>query len=47
VLFALPIYGSSSVNKLFIVWGVMAAVSLFAIANGILSKKAGNAVEPE
>ncbi len=47
VLLALPVYAGGSVNKLFIVWGVMAASSMFAIANGILSKKAGNVSEPE
>jgi hypothetical protein len=47
VLLAMPVYAGGSVNKLFIVWGAMAASSMFAIANGILSKKAGNVGEPE
>lgn len=47
VLLAMPVYGGGSENKLFIVWVAMAASSIFAIANGILSKKAGNVSEPK
>lgn len=42
VIFALPIHGASSLNKLFIVWASMAGVSAYGIAAGILKRKAGN-----
>ncbi len=42
VIFALPINGTSSINKLFIIWANMAGVGMFAIANGIFKRKAGN-----
>lgn len=45
VVFALPIYGTGSINKLFILWGIMASSPIYAIAQGILKRKAGNIAE--
>lgn len=42
VIFALPIHGAGSLNKLFIVWASMAGVSAYGIAAGIFKRKAGN-----
>ncbi len=41
VIFALPIYGQAAINKLFVVWSVMAGVSIYGIALGIFKRKAG------
>lgn len=41
-LFVLPIYGQGAINKLFVVWAIMAGVSTYGIALGIFKRKAGN-----
>ncbi|CAN5404860.1 hypothetical protein BH09BAC1_BH09BAC1_27350 [soil metagenome] len=42
VIMALPIHGQAAINKLFIVWSVMAGVSIYAVALGVFRRKAGN-----
>lgn len=40
VVFALPLYGQGAINKLLIVWAVIAAASIYAIALAMVRKKA-------
>ncbi len=42
MLLSLPLYGQGAINKYFLVWGTMAAVSLYALVIGIFRRKAGN-----